>query len=552
MNASKMDLSQMKSLSQEFGMRKYPEIENLFHVVKENQPKNIQIRIVTTCKTFVESYLTQLIGQEVLLSNDSKIDVHINYGDDNYSVCSKYGDIGVDVDGLVSYLSSTEKDKKIAISQSTQVFKNITLSVMQLENYREFDDVSWIGNLMQDDILVLCIDPYHVLFQDELRWIESCILPIFSEKRFYIVVNSVQNVSSTEWGQIVNHITLKLGKEINILPYFTEEISDQRRVKYINNDIDIENIIKQTGKDAVNIRNSHYNDMENFLISSFVNEAKDIRGELQNEYCQSSSLYIEEGKNVEIISDSRKRVEENIGLFIESPTLARFNSDINKFSEDFVSSLSEDIDASTDIKLDSRSMPRYISAIWEQYIQEQNNIEYEIFQTQTQNILDMIWVDLDKLSKNIRSTKIQGNIKEMFSKSFSVNSFFARNAYANNGLTGILTMGGALVAAFVTPVGLVGVLAAELIKVATKDSREAEIKSILKEKVCNIIEQNKKDIVKQAEERFSLVSKEFRQQIKTFYDELETDIAKLVETEQYRMNNSQELISKIDNIISYY
>lgn len=550
MNASKFDLLQMKSLSQKLGMKKYPEIENLFYMIKDNQSKNIRVRIVTTYKTFVESYLTQLIGQEVSLRNDSYIDADISYGNDDYSVCSKYGEIGVDVDGLIGYLASTEEEKKIAISKSAQGLKNVTLSIMQIENYREMDDVTWIGNLMQDDILVLCIDPYHVLYQDELRWIESCVLPLFSEKRFFIVVNSVQNVSSTEWGQIVNHITLKLGKNITVIPYFTERISDQRRTKYINNDFNVDNIVENIGKDAVNIRNSHYCDMENFLISSFVDEAKDIREELQNEYCQSSNIYVEEGKNTEIIADSRKRVEENISLFIESPTLARFNSDINKFSEDFVRSLSEDIDASTDIKLDSRSMPRYISAIWEQYIQEQNNIEYEIFQTQTQNILDMIWIDLDKLSKNIRSTKIQGNIKEMFSKSFSVNSFFARNAYANNGLTGILTMGGALVAAFVTPVGLVGVLAAELIKVATKDSREAEIKSILKEKVCNIIEQNKNDIVKQAEERFSLVSKEFRQQIKTFYDELETDIAKLVETEQYRMNNSQELISKIDNIIS--
>lgn len=550
MNASKFDLLQMKSLSQELGMKKYPEIENLFYMIKDNQSKNIRVRIVTTYKTFVESYLTQLIGQEVSLRNDSYIDADISYGNDDYSVCSKYGEISVDVDGLIGYLASTEEEKKIAISKSTKSLKNVTLSIMQIGNYREMDDVTWIGNLMQDDILVLCIDPYHVLYQDELRWIESCVLPLFSEKRFFIVVNSVQNVSSTEWGQIVNHITLKLGKNITVIPYFTEGISDQRRTKYINNDFNVDNIVENIGKDAVNIRNSHYCDMENFLISSFVDEAKDIREELQNEYCQSSNIYVEEGKNTEIIADSRKRVEENISLFIESPTLARFNSDINKFSEDFVRSLSEDIDASTDIKLDSRSMPRYISAIWEQYIQEQNNIEYEIFQTQTQNILDMIWIDLDKLSKNIRSTKIQGNIKEMFSKSFSVNSFFARNAYANNGLTGILTMGGALVAAFVTPVGLVGVLAAELIKVATKDSREAEIKSILKEKVYNIIEQNKNDIVKQAEERFSLVSKEFRQQIKSFYDELEADIAKLVETEQYRMNNSQKLISKIDSIIS--
>lgn len=550
MNASNMDLSQMKSLSQEIRMKKYPEIENLFYMIKDNQSKSIRIRIVSTCEAFVESYLTQIIGQDVRLINSTNIEAEIVYGGNNFSVYSQYGEIGVDTDGLIGYLSSTNEKKKIAIAKSTPSLKNVTLNLMQVEDYRKMDVVTWIGNLMLDDILVLCIDPYHVLYQDELRWIESCVLPLFSEKRFFIVVNSVQNVSSTEWGQIVNYITLKLGKNITVIPYFTEGISDQSRTKYINNDFNVDNIVENIGKDAVNIRNSHYCDMENFLISSFVDEAKDIREELQNEYCQSSNIYVEEGKNTEIIADSRKRVEENISLFIESPTLARFNSDINKFSEDFVRSLSEDIDASTDIKLDSRSMPRYISAIWEQYIQEQNNIEYEIFQTQTQNILDMIWIDLDKLSKNIRSTKIQGNIKEMFSKSFSVNSFFARNAYANNGLTGILTMGGALVAAFVTPVGLVGVLAAELIKVATKDSREAEIKSILKEKVYNIIEQNKNDIVKQAEERFSLVSKEFRQQIKSFYDELEADIAKLVETEQYRMNNSQKLISKIDSIIS--
>lgn len=550
MNKNNINLQQMTIFSQKLGMKRFPEIEKIYEIVRQNQEKKIRVQIVTTCESFVESFLSQLLEQQVTLRYGANLMADIVGGEDECSVCTQYGDVCVNTDGLIDYLSSTDTDKRIIISRSIPSLMNVSLHIMLIDGYQQKDEDYWLGNLMLADLLLLCVDSHHALYQDEQKWIERCVLPLFSENRLCIAVNNAQNVSSTDWGQIVDYITIKLGRNITVFPYFSEGVTPQRCAKYKNCDISIDSILMESEKDSVSLRNIHYADLETYLCNSFKEEALAIRNILKNEYSQSSDVYIEKGKSAEIIAESRNHVESCISLFMESPTIARFNTDIDTFAKDFVCSLCEDIDASTDIISESRSLPRYISAVWEEYVQEQNTIEYEIFQQQMQNILDMIWLDLSNLSKNIRSTSLQDSIKKKFFASYSVNSFFARNIYANGGLTGILTMGGALMTVFVHPAGLLAILASEIIKITTKKTRTEELKKDLKLKVQDIIDQNAKEILKQANSRLSQVAEEFHKQIIAFYDALESDIITLIEEEQHKMEHSKELISEIDSFIS--
>ena len=212
-------------------------------------------------------------------------------------------------------------------------------------------------------------------------------------------------------------------------------------------------------------------------------------------------------------------------------------------------SLAEDIDASQDIKQDARSLTRYLSAVWTQFTDDQNQTVYGEFEKEAKMLLEMMDLDLRNITHSIQSLEAQGAIKKKIASSFGVNTFFSRKTTSGNSTTDALTIGGVLAGIFVTPLGWVAVAASEIVKIVGKDSMNEEYKRTLKSKVAEIIDKNKADILGKAEMRFKQVSADFKTEIMKYYDEILSSVNQIVKDEEEKASKASETIETINSLI---
>ena len=111
-----------------------------------------------------------------------------------------------------------------------------------------------------------------------------------------------------------------------------------------------------------------------------------------------------------------------------------------------------------------------------------------------------------------------------------------------------MTIGG-LLATIITPYGLVAVLASELVKIAGKEAIDSEYKKVLSEKISNVIERNKEELLHQADKNFATVADCFRKEIMNYYDDVIASINETLYAQEERLANAKQTIEKINNIV---
>lgn len=249
------------------------------------------------------------------------------------------------------------------------------------------------------------------------------------------------------------------------------------------------------------------------------------------------------------IIKSKKHIEDSVNLFLETPLLAKARHSINEFTKLFKESIKEDISESKNIREDAKAMTRYLSFIWEQFVEAQNNILYKEFEQETAMLMDMMHIELRHITHNIQDIGIQDVIKQKMKSAYSVNTFFSRKTSAGNDLTDALTIGGIISGLLISPVGFVAIAASEIIKVTNKDSIDNKYKEELKDKVEETIEENKETILRQAEQRFKLVSKDFHDEIIKYYDEIIKSFKVIINEENEKIAKATEILEKINSVI---
>ena len=141
------------------------------------------------------------------------------------------------------------------------------------------------------------------------------------------------------------------------------------------------------------------------------------------------------------------------------------------------------------------------------------------------------------------------HIKQKMQSSYNVNTFFSRKTSAGNDLTDALTIGGIISGLLISPVGFAAIVASEIIKVTNKESIDTKYKEELKAKVEETIDKNKETILRQAEQRFKFVSKDFHDEIIKCYDEIIKSFKEIMNEENEKLSNSKEILGKINSFI---
>lgn len=547
----KKSLSREESLAlaTDLGLTKYIDVDNLIESLQIGQNKETNLLIVTSDKEVAECMLKNNLGIDAQLQSDCVLKMKACYGNSNYSIMDEYGELSVDVELLKKTLSSKRKETECTVEVLNEKLKNLSLMLVYTPEYSLIDKDSWRYMMLEADKTIIVFSGNHILYTGEREFIHSQVIPFYSPSRLIFGIGNAQYIKSKEWPDAVARIHMHTNEGFRVFPIFTEELSKERFNRYEGSDVTLDTILEETQQNLIDLRKAHFDDIDAYKSFELETSLVELKSELESKTAagreNASSAEIDQ----KLLSESRKHLESNISLFLESPLLAKYRIALEQFAELLKDSLREDIQASANIKQDARSLPRYLSAIWEQFSDYQNIGLYNEFEREVSVLIDMMNIDLRHITRNIRSIEIDDDIKKQLDSAFNVHTFFARKTNPGNSLTDALTIGGLLASLFVTPYGIAAILASEIVKIAGKESIDNEYKKALSQKITDVVERNKEELLRQADQSFALVAESFRKEIMNYYDEIIASVNEALNEEKERLAHATETIEIINELI---
>ena len=537
-----------KALATDLGLTKYLAVDKLIEGLQISQNKEINVCVVTTDKEVAESVLQDDLGLTTRLYPNCVFKLHARYGSPNCTIATEYGELSVDKDLFSKTLSTSQKETECTMTVLNERLKNLNLTLICTPEYHCIDNDTWRYIMLLTDKTIIVLSANHILYTGEQDFIRSQVLPFNSPSRLLFGIGNAQYIKSVEWTDAVARVHMQTCEDICVFPIFTKELTKERRSRYVGYDVTLDTILEDTQKHLLDLRKKHFDDIEAYKSSVFESCLIDLKKELEEITAFGITDTDSALLNQKMLTDSRNHIDSNIRLFLESPLIAQYRNAVEQFTELLKKSLKEDIQASRNIKQDARALPRYLSAIWEQFSDNQNIELYSEFKHESSVLIDMMELDLRHITRNIHHLEIKDKIKEQLDSAFSVHTFFARKTNSGNGLTDALTIGGLLASIF-TPYGLAAVLASEVVKVAGKSSIDNEYKKELTEKIDDVIDNNKEELLHQADKNFAIVAEDFRKEILNYYDEIMTSIKDSLDKEKQRLDHATETIEFLNELI---
>lgn len=546
---NKLDRTQMVAIADELHMESYPKFNKLIVGLDLEKIHNLNLRYVFNKSEVLTDFLTTEFGIDLRVNHSNTLLLSVQYGDNRCDLNTEYGVISVEIERLSEYLATPHGIVESSLYIQDERLKNLSLNLLYISEYSQLDEDSWRSILLQDDYLVLVLDASHALYAEEKSFIRTIVQPIFSPQRLSFGLYNVEHAKSSEWIDITQIVNLKLEAQYRVFPIFSKEVSLKVRERYAYYEDSLISLLMEAKAQALELRTLHHSEVLAYEQMLFKQELLSMLGSLEKKQALNKESFQHFQVNQETIEKSRKNIENNISLFLESPSTAIFRTSIQDFSKVLNTSLIADINASENIKQDAKALTRYLTYVWEEFLADQNQILNESFRKQVASLFLMMKLDMDKMVEGLSNEDIQGKIQNKIEEYYNVNSFFSRKTSGSNGLTDMLTIGGLILGICGIPVGWGAMLASELIKMVGHRSMDEELKKELTVKIPAIIEKNTLEIQKQSEHRFKEVSEMFKTEILICYDELLDSTKVLMETEGKNIEKAQQTIEYINKVL---
>lgn len=547
---NKLDRTQMVAIANELHMESYPRFNNLIVGLELEKMHNLNLRYVFNKPDVLKDFLTAEFDIDLRVHHSNTLLLSVKYGDNRCDLNTEYGAISVETERLSEYLAVPHGIVESSLYIQDERLKNLSLNLLYISEYSQLDEDSWRSILLQDDYLVLALDSSHALYVGEKNFIQDIVQPIFSPQRLSIGLYNVELIKSSEWIDIIKIVNLKLEAEYRVFPVFSKEVSCKIRERYAYHEDSLIGLLMETKTQTFELRTLHHVEVLAYEQKLFKQELLHMLGSLEKKQVSNKENFQHFQFNQDTIEKSKRNIENNISLFLESPSTAIFRTSIQDFSKALNTSLVADIHVSENIKQDAKALSRYLTYVWEEFLADQNQILNESFRKQVASLFLMMKLDMDKIVEGMSNEEIQTKIQKKIEEYYNVNSFFSRKTSGSNGLTDMLTIGGLILGICGLPVGWGVMLASEVIKMLGHRSMDEELKKELAIKIPAIIEKNTLEIQKQAEHRFKDVSEMFKAEILTCYDDLLNSTKELIEIEERNIEKAQQTIEYINKVLA--
>lgn len=509
--------------------------------------KELNVCVFTTDKRCAESIFADLTGSNIRLGYDTMLNAEIRYGSPAYEVVTEYGELSVDEAQFCEVVA--HKNIECNVATDNEVLKNLRLTLLYTPEYGSIGEDTWRCILFEADKAIMGINANQILNQTEQKFVKRLLLPLYSPSRLLYAIGNAQYVRPEEWTESVDRVHRIAGQAFTVFPIFPENVPEEVRASFDGSDVTLNTVLNYTAKNIIEVRKRHVDDLDNYCADVLENALIELRHKLENLRHVGSEAVSAAELDIEKLSLSRTHIEKYINLFLQTPLLARYRDDVEQFASLLTASLKEDIMQSSDIKKDAKALPRYLSFVWDSFTEEQNSELSRLFEKETATFVDMMNLDLKKITRDINHIELSADLKKHLEGAFSVHTFFARKTTAGNGLTEAMTIGGMIATMFAPPIGVGAIIGSELIKVFGKGKFDNEYKEELVAKIGSVVERNMKELIAQAEANFKNVADAYRGEILAYYDETIAKVKEYLSKEKSEVIQAHEAIEYIDSLI---
>ena len=506
-----------------------------------NRSEQVCALVITTHNAVGKSFLKECIGLPLCPTNwlhPCFIDIFSGSADE-IVVETEFGKINVDENTLVKKLSTKESVKlKAKVTKPSLFNKLVNVKFIFIGDFDEISKNEWVYKLASADKVYFLLDGLQIFNAREKEFTDNLISSMFSAKRCAFLIGNSKHLSDSEREEIMNY-SVSITEKGSSITFFTVDAFKKS--------------IDEAANESLELRGRMEPDVTHFISENLLCEIPKLKEELttQNTDLDASIALISE--NSQAIENSKNRIKYKIDSYIKDYALILFEKRVNDFNLALTKSLTDDIQKSENINVDSKWVNKYMEFVWRKFISDQESWLKSAILNEVTDIETLVNSDLNMIigQMDYQSQKL---IKDYVVAKYNVHSFLVgKEGKTEVGdLSKFMKIGSLAVAIFAPLAAVLTFGGSELVKLIFKGTIDQGKKEHMAEAVEKMSKQMSEQVIVQATKQFDTIAEKLKEQTMSVYENLLTELSGTLSSKKRNVEEAGEMLSLINEIESTY
>ena len=416
--------------------------------------------------------------------------------------------------------------------------KLVRLFFIYVNDLEDFSHNEWIYKFASADKIYFLLDGLQIFNDKEKMFAEELITPLFSAKRCTYLIGNSKFLSDSECTEIMEYSVSITEKDSSIMLWDADSFKKS---------------VDDTANEGLELRKMMEPEVTHFLSKKLLREIPKLKEELtsQNANLEESVALLSE--NSQVIEDSKKRINNKIDSFIKDYAFIQFEKRVNGFNRALRDSLTNDIQESENIDVDSKWINKYMEFVWSKFISEQESWLKATILNEVTDIETLVNSDLNLVIGQMDS-KSQKLIKEYVMTKYNVHSYLiGKEGKTDIGeLSKIMKIGSLVLTLFAPLAAILTFGGSELVKLVFKNKIEQGKKEHLVVAVEKMSKQMSEQVLAQAKNQFDTIAGKLKEQTMSVYGNILSELAEVLSSQKRNMSEKENMLSIIKNIEETY
>lgn len=535
------NISEINEIAQKLHLSNLVDTINCAEEGLNNCSEQVSVLVVTTHNIVGKAFLKECVGLSFASTNrlyPCSIEL-LSGNDEEYIVETEFGKINIDEAAFIKQLSSKGSNNLQAKVTKPSLFnKHVRLIFIYANDFEEFSQNEWIYKLTSADKVYLLLDGLQIFNDKEKNFAEELINPLFSTKRCAYLIGNSKFLSDFECTEIMEYSISITEKDSSIMFWDADSFRKS---------------IDDAANEGLELRKIMEPEVTHFLSKKLLREIPKLKEELtsQNTNLEESVALL--SGNSQVIEDSKKRINSKIDSFIKDYAFIQFEKRVNGFNRALRDSLTNDIQESKNIDVDSKWINKYMEFVWSRFISEQDSWLRSTIINEVTDIETLINSDLNLVIGQM-DAKSQKLIKEYVMVKYSVHSYLiGKEGKTDIGeLSKVMKIGSLVLAIFAPLAAILTFGGSELVRLAFKNKIERGKKEHLVVAVEKMSKQMTEQVLMQAKKQFDTVAGKLKEQAMSVYGNILSELAEVLSSQKRNMSEKENMLTIINNIEETY
>lgn len=535
------NISEINEIAQKLHLSNLVDSINCAKEGLNNCSEQVTVLVVTTHNIVGKAFLKECVGLSFAPTNrlyPCSIEF-LSGNDEEYVVETEFGRINIGETAFIKQLSSKESNNLQAKVTKPFLFnKLVRLFFIYVNDLEDFSHNEWIYKFTSADKIYFLLDGLQIFNDKEKMFAEELITPLFSAKRCTYLIGNSKFLSDSECTEIMEYSVSITEKDSSIMLWDADSFKKS---------------VDDTANEGLELRKMMEPEVTHFLSKKLLREIPKLKEELtsQNANLEESVALLSE--NSQVIEDSKKRINNKIDSFIKDYAFIQFEKRVNGFNRALRDSLTNDIQESENIDVDSKWINKYMEFVWSKFISEQESWLKATILNEVTDIETLVNSDLNLVIGQMDS-KSQKLIKEYVMAKYNVHSYLiGKEGKTDIGeLSKVMKIGSLVLTLFAPLAAILTFGGSELVKLVFKNKIEQGKKEHLVVAVEKMSKQMSEQVLAQAKNQFDTIAGKLKEQTMSVYGNILSELAEVLSSQKRNMSEKENMLSIIKNIEETY